>query len=385
MDRKSIKYISFFDTQDSLVKRNYVTSAANKIEYIAKTIASLGKNVEIISMSQVQEDRFRLYPSERKKLVEGVIVNLPFSWGGNKGLIRKSKIVWHLIYLFLYLLFHCGKSDIVIVYHSLGYFDIIRWAKKLCKFKLILEVEEIYSDVSQMSSYWRKLEFKMFNIADAFILSNDLLDDKINNKHKPSVVIYGTYQVEPQRIDKFEDGKIHVVYAGTFDPNKGGVQTAISAAEYLPENYHLHICGFGSEKVVQQINDQIDLIQRRSKARVTYDGLKKGEEFIVFLQKCHIGLSTQRPEGEFNDTSFPSKILTYLVNGLSVVSIKLPVLEQSSIVNSLCFYNISSGIEIAKAIKKCNCQSNKKDVLESLDRNFRININSIIKKLYVIA
>lgn len=377
MNRKSIKYISFFDTQDSLVKRNYVTSAANKIEYIAKTIASLGKNVEIISMSQVQEDRFRLYPSERKKLVEGVFVNLPFSWGGNKGLIRKLKIVWHLIYMLLYLIFNCRKSDTVIVYHSLGYFDIIRWAKKICKFKLILEVEEIYSDVSQMSPYWRNLEFKMFGIADAFILSNDLLDDKINRKHKPSVVIYGTYQVEPQRVDKFKDGKIHVVYAGTFDPNKGGVQSAISAVEFLPANYHMHICGFGNEKVVQQIKDQINLIQNRSKAIVTYDGLKKGEDFIEFLQKCHIGLSTQRPEGKYNDTSFPSKILTYMANGLSVVCIRIPVIEKSTIADAITIYNIPNGLYLSEAIINTSLIDNR-EIVKRLDEQLKKQINYLI-------
>lgn len=377
MNRKSIKYISFFDTQDSQVKRNYVTSAANKIEYIAKTIASLGKNVEIISMSQVQEDRFRLYPSERKKLVEGVFVNLPFSWGGNQRLIRELKIVWHLVFMLLYLIFNCRKSDTVIVYHSLGYFDVIRWAKKICKFKLILEVEEIYSDVSQMSPYWRNLEFKMFGIADAFILSNDLLNDKINRKYKPSVVIYGTYQVELQRVDKFKDGKIHVVYAGTFDPNKGGVQSAISAVEFLPANYHMHICGFGSEKVVQQIKDQINLIQNRSKAIVTYDGLKKGEDFIEFLQKCHIGLSTQRPEGKYNDTSFPSKILTYMANGLSVVCIRIPVIEKSTIADAITIYNIPNGLYLSEAIINTTLIDNR-EIVKRLDEQLKKQINYLI-------
>lgn len=378
MNRKSIKYISFFDTQDSLVKRNYVTSAANKIEYIAKTIASLGKNVEIISISQVQEDRIRLYPSERKKLVEGVFVNLPFSWGGNKGLIRKLKIVWHLIYMLLYLIFNCRKSDTVIVYHSLGYFDIIRWAKKIKGFKLILEVEEIYSDVSEMSQYWRQLEFKIFDIADAFILSNDLLNDKINKYKKPSVVIYGVYQIEPNRVKKFNDEKIHVIYAGTFDPNKGGAQLAISAAQYLSENYHLHICGFGNEENIKQIKEQINLIQSKSKATISYDGLKKGNEFIEFLQKCHIGLSTQKPDGEYNDTSFPSKIFTYMTNGLSVVSIKIPVLYKSKISNKISFYDKYNAKSLADAIINSNYNNFYTDILDLLDKSFKQEINSIL-------
>lgn len=377
MKQKSIKYVSFFDTQDSVIKRNYVTSASNKIEYIAKTIASLGKNVEIVSMSQVQEEGFQLYPSERKKLAEGVIVNLPFSWGGNRYFTRKLKIVWHLIYMLWYLVLHCGKSDTVIVYHSLGYFDVIKWAKKIRKFRLILEVEEIYSDVSQMSSYWRALEFKMFDIADAFILSNDLLDEKINKKHKPYVVVYGVYQIEPKRVDKFDDGKIHVIYAGTFDPNKGGAQIAISAAEYLPENYHIHICGFGSEDIIQQIKVQIDLMQRKSKASISYDGLKKSDEFIDFLQRCHIGLSTQNPVGKYNDTSFPSKILTYMVNGVSVVSIRIPVLSKAIFNNKISYYDVPNGKALSEAIIKSSFFDNRSNI-EQLDRTFRKQLKKMI-------
>lgn len=378
MNKKSIKYIYFFDTQDSEVKRNYVTSACNKIEYIARAISSHDRDVDIISMSEVIEDKFKIFPSEEKKLNERITLHLPLSWGGSDFLTTKLRIVWHLLNMFVYLLFNCKKDEPVIVYHSLGYFDIIRWAKKLKKFKLILEVEEIYSDVSQMSSYWRNLEYKMFDIADAFILSNDLLDSKINHHHKPSIVIYGTYQVEPKRVEKFNDGKIHIVYAGTFDPDKGGAQIAITAAEHLPENYHLHICGFGSIQDVEFVKQMITDVQVKSKATITYDGLKKGDEFICFLQQCHIGLSTQKPEGEYNDTSFPSKVLSYIANGLAVVSIRIPVLQKAAVSSVLTFYDKPEGKLIADAILHCKYNSSSRTLLDELDKCFKNKILTII-------
>ena len=63
MSKNTIKYIAYFDTQYSNIKRNYVTSASNKLEYIAKSIASFGEHVKIISMSQVQELNFKYYKS----------------------------------------------------------------------------------------------------------------------------------------------------------------------------------------------------------------------------------------------------------------------------------------------------------------------------------
>lgn len=378
MPNKTIKYIAYFDTQDSVIKRNYVTSATNKVEYIVKAIASLGHRVEIHSISEVTEDKFKIYSSEKKQISERVTLHLPTSFGGNNSILRKIKTIWHPLILFIYLLFRCGKKNTIVVYHSLGYFNTILWAKKIKKFRLILEVEEIYSDVSEMSAYWRKLEFKMFNIADAFILSNDLLDTAINTHSKPSVVIYGTYQVEPKRIEKFDDGKIHVVYAGTFDPNKGGAQTAIMAAGYLPENYHIHICGFGTDKDVAEVKSQIIKVQSVSKATITFDGLKKGEEFLRFLQQCHIGLSTQNPEGKFNNTSFPSKILTYMANGLAVVTIRIPVLEKASIANALSFYNVSEANVLADAIRSCNFQRSFRDMVDALDNSFKNKLKSLL-------
>ena len=374
---KPIKYIAYFDTHDSSIKRNYVASASNKLEYIAKAIASNGRDVEIVSVSEVVEDKFALYKGERKPIAMGVALKLPFSWGGNSSVLRRLKIFWHLLYLFLYIVFRTTKGEPVIVYHSLGYFDIIRWARKIRGFRLILEVEEIYSDVSKMSPYWRNLEFRMFGAADSFILSTELLNERINPSNKPAVVIYGTYQVEPVIADKFDDGLIHVVYAGTFDHNKGGAQNAIAAVPFLPANYHMHICGFGTEEDTKMVETLIREASAASKAKVTYDGMKKGREFVEFLQRCHIGLSTQSPGDAYNDTSFPSKVLTYMANGLSVVSIRIPVLEASGLDGMISFYEQPDGRKIANALSEAELCDNRSSV-SALDRDFRAKINAVL-------
>ena len=72
MKHKVVKYIAYFDKQDSDVERNYVTSASNKIEYIAKAIASNNVDVEIISVSEVTENKFKIYPFEKIQIADGV-------------------------------------------------------------------------------------------------------------------------------------------------------------------------------------------------------------------------------------------------------------------------------------------------------------------------
>ena len=60
----------------------------------------------------------------------------------------------------------------------------------------------------------------------------------------------------------------------------------------------------------------------------------------------------------FNATSFPSKVLSYMANGLCVVSADIEVLRQSKINELICYYNGSTGEKIAEAIRKVDLSQN---------------------------
>ena len=50
---------------------------------------------------------------------------------------------------------------------------------------------------------------------------------------------------------------------------------------------------------------------------------------LKFIQKCQIGLCTQNIDAAFNTTSFPSKILSYMSNGLEVVGVNIAAIKNS--------------------------------------------------------
>lgn len=367
---KEIKYISYFDFQDSPVKRNYVTSAANKMESICESLNKCGYNVKIISFSSVSEPGFKFYKGRTVRCHDDLSLTLFPSWGTSLKPLKSIRTLWHLVAAFVYLLFTLNKKDTVFVYHSLGYFNTILWLKKLKKFKMVLEVEELYLDVADARyATQRKMEKRMIEAADAYIFPSELLDAKLNYGKKPSAIIYGTYKVEPQRVAKFDDGKIHVVYAGTFDPRKGGAAAAAAAA-FLPANYHIHICGFGTEKDTELIKKQIESIAAKSAAALTFDGLKLGTEYIEFIQRCHIGLSTQDPTAAFNLTSFPSKILSYMANGLSVVSIDIPAIRTAEIGQYINYYKEQTPQNIAEAILRTDTNNHNRDIIKVLNEKF---------------
>ena len=114
---------------------------------------------------------------------------------------------------------------------------------------------------------------------------------------------------------------------------------AVRLAEYLDGSYHVHILGEGTKETQKAVLDEIESVAAKTEAEITYDGVLRGDDFKKFLQKCHIGLSTQTPEGDYNSSSFPSKILTYLSNGLEVLSIRIPAVEKSPVGEYVHYYD----------------------------------------------
>lgn len=371
-----IKYIAFYDTNDSKVKRNYPLSAANKLSYIFKSLSQKGVSVNVISCSNTAESKG--CKRETRKIYDNITLTTLHGFRRGNKLINKFSTLFFYVQFMFYLFFHLHKKDTVIVYHSLFYYKLIRFLKRLKRFKLILEIEEIYYDVN-VNKKKKKTELSFFQYADAYIFPTQLLDAKINIDHKPSVIVHGTYNVEKDYGEKFNDGRVHCVYAGTFDPRKGGVAAAAAAAQFLNEKYHVHIIGFGSEKDEKLLINQIDEISQKTKCKITFDGLKSGEEYIRFIQKCDIGLSTQNPDAAFNDTSFPSKILSYMANGLRVVSVRIPAVEQSAVGQYIYYYDEQKPEKIAEAIMKVdlNDDYDSRKIIKILDKEFKDNIRNL--------
>ena len=373
----TIKYISYYDSAlNKSENRNFVLAATNKMDYICSALNKNGYDVQIISASGTNGKK-----SVKGKTYDnnGVSVKLFSSFGRGNKIKNIIDIIFLKIQLFFYLFFNIKKDEKVIVYHSLGYMSVISLLKSLKGFSLILEVEEIYSDVIGKNKTKDK-ELRFFNKADSFIFPTELLNDKINVSEKPFAVIYGTYKTESKRESVFNDGKIHCVYAGTLDPRKGAL-TAAKAARYLSDDYHIHILGFGSQKDRDLILDEVRYNEDCGLNNLSFDGLLDGEDYIRFIQSCAVGFSTQSPSAQFNATSFPSKVLSYLSNGLRVVCIEIESVKKSKVSDLLYFYNDDSPEAIANVIKDIDffADYDSREVIELLNKEFIDNISQLMK------
>lgn len=377
-----MKYIVFYDNNINAHEQRYVIpSCQNKAGYVMETLAELGDQVDVISPSLTLKKK-GYFKGKIYSVSDNIKIHLPATMGFSTVIGKVIRRIWQWYATNVFVYSRIKNGETVIAYHSVSLSGVLRKLKKRKNIKLILHAEEIYSDVSHNEKD-RIKEDKVFAVADAFVFPTEKLNEKINRLQKPYAVAHGTYKAEASLTGRKEDGRIHCVYAGTFDPEKGGAEAAVKAAEWLDERYVMHILGFGAAKDIENIKALIEERKNISSCEIIYEGEKRGSEFTEFLQQCHIGLSTQNPNKQFNDSSFPSKVLTYMANGLSVVTVRIPVLETSDVNEFVTYYDGDDPESLAKAIIRCceNGLSDDRDILNTLHKKFKGDLKNTINEL----
>lgn len=385
---KKIIYIAFYDTDDSKENRNVSVAAINKVNYIVKSINELGYEVSIVSPSWSSNEKTtysmgsKVKINSQTELIKFFTVNFRYKF------LNIIKYVSSYIQILGYLIKNSKKNELIIVYHSNLLFVPIYLLKKIKGIKICLEIEEIYSDVQNNNFILNFFERKLIEIADSYVLSTSELRKRYQIKNKKNIVIEGSYlskiKYNKYDFDKsnnfFSNDKIHLVYAGTFDLTKRGAEIAIKAASELGNEYHLHVIGFGNFEEVKFIKNLIAVYNENSECEITYHGLLIGEEYSSFLLNCDIGLSTQEMDGKYNNSSFPSKILSYMSHGLSVVSCKIDSVQNSRIASKIYFYEKNDPKIISQVIKNINKTSSSQEFLKEIHEDIKKDLAGIINE-----
>lgn len=346
MMSKNVYYLTFYCDGDSLGKREYPKSAQTKIDYIISALNRCDVSATVLSASGAIANCHQA--SSMKRLSSMALVEYCASTGRVKGASRVINILMVLIQL-LFKLLRIKRDETLIVYHSPRFIWIVRLAKFVRKFKLILEVEEIYGEIFDKATLSAR-ELRYFQLADAFILSTSSLDSLVNRFGRPSVVVHGAYTTNtPIRNESSQNDMIHLIYSGTFAQGKGASR-AIEAMSFLPSCYVLHIAGYGTDIEQSRIQKQVEALSPCIRKRIVFEGMLLGREYDDLLYECEIGLCTQDAKASYTLSSFPSKVITYLTHFLSVVAIRIPTLEKSDISDIIHFYDDDSPESVARAV-----------------------------------
>lgn len=373
-------YVAFYARPDDKARRQNL-AGVEKANYIVKVFHDLGKSVTILSNAKSI--------TNHGTRVEEVRL-------GRKGIslhtfasLRKGNRIWDilnaaygLIQLFIYMVAHVCEGDIVCVYHSMGYRGLFSFLRKIKKFKYILEIEELFQYFNANQSSYKKKEGKVFLAPDAYIFSNKLMATEVNLSGKPSVIVSGVYQNMKRTADKTEgrEKAIRLVYAGSLEPQKG-IDKILDIAEYLNESFEVRIIGFGSEEDTQKVLHRVQELGQKGKM-VAFDGIKTGQAYHEYLQQCDIGLCIQDDTDIFNKYEFPSKVISYMANGLNVISNDLIQIRTSEVADYINIVESNETKAIAEYInerryKDIDCKS----AMEELDSLFHGNLSRLLKQI----
>lgn len=374
-----IYYCGNYDISSSKYKRSYSRAAIVKMDYIISALNRAGYNVELISASYITARTNCFEKGSKIRINNNTNLYLPSSFSSQIKILRYTGIVFTAFCFFLNLL-KIRKGDTLLMYHGDWYYKVITLARKIRKFQLIVDIEEVYTLAFGGSSKKLKREIKFINSSDKYIVVNDLIADKLSIDNKKHIICYGPYSI-CKRIDeiKFHDNKIHIVYAGSFSKYKGGAHNAIEAANFLNDSYVLHILGFGSKVEKVEIKKRIKEINLTSTCKISYEGEMIGDEFSSFMQGCSIGLNPQR-WGDYMNYAFPSKVLSYLCFGLNVVTSPLMTLKASKINQIINYFQEESPQSIAQSILNANIYSREEiiNIVKNLDKNFILDLKWLI-------
>ena len=372
-----IKYFSYYGCQDPGRRRYNSPAADTKIDYIIEVLNRIGYDVDLISPASASTANFQTgFVEHRKRNSFRYFSSL--RKGGR--LLRAVNYRFINLQFFLWCLFNIKHNEQILVYHSLGYDSLFLLLKKLKNIRIIGEIEEIYQDVFRQKSSQERDEYRFIEICDKYVFPNTILNEQLNIAAKPYLVCHGIYKVSEHKPVSFNDGKIHVLYAGTYDPNKGGAVASVRAAQFLDERYHVHVTGFGRKEHEAIVCAEIERVRPHTKCMISFHGYLDDSRFRDLMHHCSIGLCTQDPTSQLNLTSFPSKILNYMANGLTVISGRNRAIEESAVGDLITYYDVQSSESIAQsimAVQNQNCESGI-DRLRFLDSEFEKELRFIL-------
>lgn len=378
MNEKSKKnyYFGSFDTLREKHGLKVSPACCNKMEYVAGALSEIGCECEIVSIAKSNIKGLGFQRLTKSKL-GAINVHFFSSITGSNPITEIIQRIWRKFQLIFFFLSHVRSCSTIVLYHTTRHIELFCLMKMIFKPRLILEVEEVYDKVTKVDKLHGWLEKKIFELADAYIFPTEILNEQVNTNHKPFAIVYGSYKL-PTIVSKKNDDKIHVVYSGTFNPRKGGAIAAIESSAFLDSHYHLHITGWGTEKETADVKKMAEETAKKTECAISFDGFVEESEFPGYLQQFHIGICSQNPNDILSSFCFPSKILVYMGNGLSVVSSHTVVIDSCSISDKICTYEEQTGKSIAMAIQSVTINNSNREVVSELHKRCIRSINQLL-------
>ena len=162
------------------------------------------------------------------------------------------------------------------------------------------------------------------NRYDGDLFLTEAMNDVVNTKSKPFVVVEGIADSGMEQIDNSIAHKYHnktILYAGGLH-KEYGIQLLVDAFRRLSDSsVELHIYGKGNYE--SSLNEVA-----KSDSRIKYFGTKSNKEIVKEQTKAHILVNPRPSNEDFVKYSFPSKIMECMASGTPLLTTCLPGIPQ---------------------------------------------------------
>ena len=193
-----------------------------------------------------------------------------------------------------------------------------------CKLKKIPAIT-IVTDLPDMMKNGKvisNINNRLFGMMDGFVFLTEQMNERINKRHKPYIVLEGHVDAAlklPSQNERYEitDGKKVIIYAGSIQ-RLYGIQNLVEGfvKANIP-NAELRIFGSGDYR------DELVGVAMEHE-NINYMGICSNEEVVRQEQRAMLLVNPRPIAPEYTKYSFPSKNMEYMISGTPVLTTKLP-------------------------------------------------------------
>lgn len=197
----------------------------------------------------------------------------------------------------------------------------ITLACKLRRIPIITIVTDL-PDMMNNGKVVSDINNKLFGMMDGFVFLTEQMNERINKKQRPYIVLEGHVDAELQMLSpgqQFEEvsGKKVIIYAGSIH-KLYGIQNLVEGflKADIP-NTELRIFGTGDYR-----DELVQIAMQHQK--IQYMGICSNKEVVQQEQQAALLVNPRPIAPEYTKYSFPSKNMEYMVSGTPILTTKLP-------------------------------------------------------------
>jgi len=260
-----------------------------------------------------------------KEIENDIEYNYPFII--NIPILKQIFTVISFIYYFiLWNIKNKGKEKRVIIdsaYVSVS--PIMVFLCRLFSIKCACIVADIYNymtlkvNVKEKRNIFEKIMCKMcsycFNNYDYFILLTKEMNQIVNPKNKPFIVMEGLVDSNYKFVKNDVMRKKAIMYAGGLNEEYGVKLLIDSFVEWNNNDYELWLCGNGY---------LVDYIKMLNCKKIKYFGSISNDLVTKKERECYLLVNPRFSNNEYTKYSFPSKNMEYMLSATPVLTTKLP-------------------------------------------------------------